>query len=169
MRISVLALAALIFALPPAAHAQKAGEPAKAGGVEKPRDDVMMFSEDDPEMNAAIARARAEVPDFLLHLITPRANKWRFMVKYDLDPGDAAEYIWAEIVSREPGGVTATLSNVPMLAGFKQGQTVTIRDEQIVDWSYVRDGVMQGNYTTRVILDRMPAAEADPIRRNLGW
>jgi uncharacterized protein YegJ (DUF2314 family) len=166
MRALMIALAGLALTFAPAALAQKAASPQE----EEQRNNVMFFSEEDPAMNAAIARAQAEVPEFLLHLITPRPNEYRFMVKYDLLPEDGdAEFIWAEIVSRQPGAVTATLSNVPLDDRFKQGQTVTIRDEQIVDWSYVRDGVMQGNYTTRVILDRMPASEADPIRRNLGW
>lgn len=172
MRIAMIAFAGLAFALAPAAHAQKAGNTDKSANPAKPgeRDDVMYSSKRDPEMNAARARARKEVPGFLLHVITPRPDESDFMVKYDLLPEtDEAEYIWADIVSRQPGAVTATLANKPVDDRFELGQTVVIRDEQIVDWGYRRDGVMQGHYTTRVMIDRMPEARAAEIRRLMGW
>ena len=37
----------------------------------------------------------------------------------------------------------------------------------ISDWGYVRDGRMYGNYTTRVMLKRIPAEQAEGLRKIL--
>jgi uncharacterized protein YegJ (DUF2314 family) len=46
---------------------------------------------------------------------------------------------------------------------------VVIRRQDINDWGFFRNEVMQGNFTTRVQLTRMPPQQAADIRRGLGW
>ena len=158
MRALLLALAALgAFMVPAAAQAQQ-------------DDNVVSVAENDPEMNAAMREARRTLPDFFAHLDSPRPGESNFSVKYDLLPEpDKAEYIWAEVISHGPGVTIARLANNPVDDRFTIGEKVTIRDDEIIDWGYYRDGVMQGHFTTRALLPRLDPAQQDAIRDALNW
>ena len=131
---------------------------------------VVDVSSNDATMNAAIANARRQLPDFFAHLAAPRPGERGFSIKFDLVPEPAnAEYIWAEVISRSGGVTVARLANNPVDPRFKIGEKVTVRDEDIVDWGYYRDGVMQGHFTTRALLPGLDPAQAAQIRQALGW
>lgn len=157
MRILTLTLAAFAMTAPVAAQAQRS-------------DNVIDVSSNDAAMNAAIGKARQQLPDFFAHLAKPQIGEHSFSVKFDLlpEPGKA-EYIWAEVISRSGGVTTARLANNPVDARFKLGDTVKVRDEDIVDWGYFRSGVMQGHFTTRALLPGIDPAQAEGIRKALGW
>jgi uncharacterized protein YegJ (DUF2314 family) len=46
---------------------------------------------------------------------------------------------------------------------------VTVADADIVDWASRKGRVMQGGYTTRVLVGRMPSDESFFLREYLGW
>lgn len=133
------------------------------------REDVLNFREDDPAMNAAIVRGRATVSTFFDHWAAQAPGEDSFHLKFDLIPGPAAEFIWAEVIAREGSKTRALLLNEPIDSRWKVGDEVTIDDRDIVDWIYRKDGVVQGGFTLRVMLDAMPAEEADSYRRAYGW
>lgn len=137
--------------------------------AEKPP--VVWIEASDPAMNAAIARGKAELPQFFAHWRNPAADERGFTVKFDVIPGDRAEFIWAVDLRRDAAGVlTGTLvDDAELDPAIKGGQRVTIADADIIDWGYSKKGVMQGSYTVRVMLDHMDPAEAAAIRRNLRW
>jgi len=151
--LALLPLAALIA---PAAHAQA-------------QDRVMAIAPADPQMNAAIARAKAGLPVFFGHVSTPGPGETSFLVKYDVIPEAGVEFVWAEIIAHRGGQTVARLVNAPADKRFKFGQQVTLNDDQVIDWSYRKAGVTVGGHTTRVLLSRMPEAEAAPVRKYLGW
>jgi uncharacterized protein YegJ (DUF2314 family) len=41
--------------------------------------------------------------------------------------------------------------------------------DDVVDWGYKKAGVVQGNYTTKVLLTKLPPEEAARARQVLGW
>jgi uncharacterized protein YegJ (DUF2314 family) len=41
--------------------------------------------------------------------------------------------------------------------------------DDVVDWGYMKGAVMQGNYTTKALLAKMPAADATRAKQVLGW
>jgi len=45
------------------------------------------------------------------------------------------------------------------------GQTITFDQSEIVDWIYVDDGDMKGNYTACALLKSAPAEEAEEFKR----
>jgi uncharacterized protein YegJ (DUF2314 family) len=149
-----LCAALLLLAAPVPAHAQDAtiGVPAN-----------------DAEMHAAVLKARAGLPVFFGHASAPAPGEGGFLIKFDLIPGSTAEFVWAEIVSHRGDSSVARLVNAPHGAGFSKGQQVTVRDSEVTDWAYWRDGVMQGGATMRVLVARMPAAEAQTMRDRFGW
>ena len=159
MRALTLTLAALgASMLPAAARAQRRG------------DTIVNVSSRDEAMNAAIAKGRQTLPDFFAHFEKPAPGESGFLIKYDLlpEPGKA-EFIWAEVIAHSPGVTTARLVNTPGDPRFKLGEKVSVRDADIIDWGYWKDGVMQGQYTTRALLPALDPAEADAIRKAYKW
>ena len=51
-----------------------------------------------------------------------------------------------------------------IVRSVKLGDRIPIPDADITDWMYRRDGKMHGSYTTRVLMKRMPAAEAEKLK-----
>ncbi|MBO9714026.1 DUF2314 domain-containing protein [Sphingomonas sp.] len=152
---AALALAAAMA--PGAAHAQ----------VE---DRVVNVSAQDKAMNDAIAHGRATVGEFFAHYGSPAKDESDFVVKFDLLPeSDRAEFIWAKVLERTPRGARVQLINEPADTRFQLGQELTLADGQIVDWGYFKGPVMQGGFTTRVLLDHVAPEEAAAIRKAYGW
>jgi uncharacterized protein YegJ (DUF2314 family) len=151
-------LASLLLAAvaaPPAAAEQKDG--------------IYQVETLDPEMNAAKARAIAELATFYAALAAPSAGEGEFMIKFDILPGDEAEFVWAGDIDRSARPMTGTLLNQPAQGTAKPGDRVAIAESDIIDWTYRKGKVMQGGYTNRVLLGRMPADEAAAYRNYLGW
>lgn len=137
--------------------------------AEGPKDQLMDFRESDAEMNAAKAKGIASLPQFFSHFRKPAANETEFMVKYDVDPSDGVEYVWATLSGRSGAALTGVLINQPEYTKDKLGDRVSIRQSDVIDWAYRKNGVMQGSFTTRVMLAHMPEAEAAEYRAFLGW
>jgi uncharacterized protein YegJ (DUF2314 family) len=144
------------------------GSAAAAAAPEK-LEPVYDVSRDDAEMNAAKARAIASLPEFYRHLASPEADESDFMIKFDVVPGDGVEYVWAAALDRSAEPMTGVLINQPLHSDQQLGQRVPIAEADIVDWAYRRGRVMQGAYTHRVLLDRMPPEEAAAYRADFGW
>jgi uncharacterized protein YegJ (DUF2314 family) len=123
----------------------------------------------DPEMAAAIAKARAGLPVFFGHATAPGPDEGGFMIKYDLRPGGPSEFIWAEVISHRGDITVARLLNASRTPGFTAGQQVSVRDKQVVDWAWWNAGTLVGGATMRVLITRMPAAEARSMLDRFGW
>ncbi|TGX55018.1 DUF2314 domain-containing protein [Sphingomonas gei] len=123
----------------------------------------------DAEMAAAIAKARGGLPVFFGHATAPGPDEGGYMIKYDLLPGAPAEFIWAEVISHKGDVTIARLLNAPRSAGFTRGLQVSVRDNQVIDWAYWHAGTLVGGATMRVLIARMPAAEARAMLDRFGW
>ncbi|RYY25000.1 MAG: DUF2314 domain-containing protein [Sphingomonadales bacterium] len=120
-------------------------------------------------MHAAIVAAKRSLPVFFGHATSPGPGESNFIVKYDVVPEDKTEFVWAEVISHRGDVTIARILNTPADRRFKLGDQVTIRDAQIIDWGYFRDGKMQGGTTMRVLIGRMELAEARKMLNRLGW
>lgn len=153
-----LPLALLVAALPVA-----------SAGIAAQSDDFapMKTAAKDPEMEAARAEAQRTLPEFLKLLANPPAGTSRYVIKFPLG---GWEHIWVNHLTREGSVLVGELANYPEQDGYEVGQVVRVPIKDISDWSY-RDakGVAQGHFTTRVLLKRMPPAEAREVSAALGW
>jgi uncharacterized protein YegJ (DUF2314 family) len=160
-------LAAALYLAGLAGGAGAAGQKPEAPRGEQER--IVDVEANDAAMNAAKARAIAELPDFYRHLAHPGQGEDRFMIKFDIQPGDGVEYVWATDLDRSTTPMTGTLLSHPERTTDQAGDRVAIAEADIIDWLYIRNGVAQGAYTQRVLLDRMPPGEAAEVRANMGW
>lgn len=158
----IAALFAVLLALGTPAFAQKGGADSDNG--------VMHFAGDDVQMNAARTAARDSYPQFRAAFNNASAGEREFfMVKLALtDSTGELEHIWVDSLHLNGDRLMGRLANVPVdLPNMSQGSLVEVRADLISDWSITRVDGMYGNFTTRVMIDRMPAREAEPYRAAL--
>jgi uncharacterized protein YegJ (DUF2314 family) len=63
----------------------------------------------DPEMQAAVRRARAGLAGFFERLAGPASDEGEFMVAFDIIPGKDEELVWIDEIERAPGSVTGII------------------------------------------------------------
>ena len=123
------------------------------------QDDVHSVDSKDPEMLAAINKARAEFGHFLAALTHPVDGQQSFLVKVGFTEGDQVEHIWLadlDLSGAKPRGVIA---NEPELKRLDFKQSVEFDPRYISDWMYIDHGKLVGGYTTRLLRQRMSPEE----------
>jgi uncharacterized protein YegJ (DUF2314 family) len=109
-----------------------------------------------------IAReARETLPDFLRRLQSPRRGDDNFRVKYPFPTGEgsgfAREQLWLRDIGFEDGSYYGILSNDPYyIPNLKKKDRVSIDIEQISDWMYTSNGVIEGGRSIRYLLEQIP-------------
>jgi uncharacterized protein YegJ (DUF2314 family) len=133
------------------------------------RDQIVMVPDDDPEMIAAMAKARATLGDFLALARAPQVSMSGFAVKVAVRDGGNTEYFWITPFKEKDGGFTGMINNTPRtVKSVKFGQALAFSEKEIVDWLYVDGGKMKGNYTACVLLKRERKADADAAKARFG-
>ena len=136
-----------------------------AGCGGKSDDPVIGVEADDKEMNAAIVQAQSTVAEFVERLKNPGPKDDGFSVKKMVQDGEEVEHFWLTDISHANGIFTGSIGNDPQsVRTVKFGQKVSVAETEITDWMYLDDGKMVGNFTLRVLLQRMPKEQADAIR-----
>lgn len=141
--------------------------PVLAQSKEPPPDRVIETPFGDKEMNAAYAKAQDTLPEFLAVVDDPPEGVTDITFKYPLE---GWEHIWVGNVRRYGNTLHGQLVNVPEAEGYEIGQRVVVPLGDVSDWGYRgADGVMRGHFTTRVLLKKVPPADAKALRDWLGW
>ena len=102
LALALATLLALMPALPMAAVAQSG---------------VVMVPNGDPEMAAAISKARASLPQFWKALEQPGAGEEGFALKVAIKDGKDVEHFWLLNVSRDGDKLSGTINNEPEIVG----------------------------------------------------
>jgi uncharacterized protein YegJ (DUF2314 family) len=124
------------------------------------RDKVINIAEDDPDMVAAIAKARDSLPQFWDAFDKRQRGETEFSLKVKITDKRGTEHFWLTEIERRDGQVHGTIDNDPdIVRNVKRGARILIPEADISDWFYMRDHKMIGNYTLRVLFKTMPAAE----------
>lgn len=130
------------------------------------KDEVIDVADDDPEMLAAIARARDTLPEFWQVLEKPEHGEFGFALKVKITDKKGTEHFWAIEIERHDGKIKGTINNDPdIVTTVKLGDRIEIKESDISDWLYVRDKKMFGNETIRPLLKKMPAQEAERYKK----
>jgi uncharacterized protein YegJ (DUF2314 family) len=131
-----------------------------------------VFKKDDPRLLAAKQQARDSLPIFWAALERGDPADHGFLLKFNLLHGSGSEdneSIWAGDIVRRDGRIFGKLENQPVHEGFEMGQEIEIAPEAIDDWGYWRDGVGQGHYVTRLMIETAPAGTARFQKKAMGW
>lgn len=133
------------------------------------RDKVVEVEPDDPEMLAAIARARETLPQFWEVFDQPSRGEKDFSLKVKITDENGDEHFWATDIERRDGKTMGTISNDPnIVANVKFGDRIEIPEADITDWLYLRGGKMVGNETLKPLFKTMPPAEVEKFKRMFG-
>ena len=82
---------------------------------------------------------------------------------------DQVEYFWIGPFTHENGRFSGKIDNKPEIVdSVKFGDTITFDQDRIVDWTYVANGRMKGNFTACVLFKREPREEAQAIIAKYG-
>jgi uncharacterized protein YegJ (DUF2314 family) len=129
------------------------------------QDKVINVAGDDPEMLAAIAKARDTLPDFWKVFDKPEHGESGFSLKVKITDKRGVEHFWVTELQKQDGKIMGTINNDPeIVASVKLGQRIEVPEADISDWLYMRDDKMVGNETIRPLLKKMPADEATKLK-----
>lgn len=132
------------------------------------RDKIIKIADDDPEMGAAISKARETLPQFWQVFDERKRGESDFALKVRITDTRGVEYFWATEVERRGGKTMGTINNDPnIVASVKLGARIEIPEPDIADWLYMRDGKMVGNRTIKPLFKQMPAAEVARLKEML--
>jgi len=124
----------------------------------------------DPEMAAAIARARATLPAFWASYEAPKPSETghSLKVRFPTSPRNG-EHIWMMDVKRLPNGLySGRFGNAPRdLPGRKEGDLAEFREADISDWMFMRNGKIVGCETMKPLLKSLPKRDADAFRARM--
>ena len=133
-------------------------------------DEVVYIGTKDPDMIAAIRRARETLDGFLAIAADPPQNTSGFKLKVMVRDRGEVEHIWVTPFRALDVGFTGVIANEPKSVRIvKAGQVVRFTRAEISDWGYERDGRQVGSYTVCVLFKRMPKEQADYYRKNHGF
>lgn len=151
IRVVMLAVAAAV-AMPP-------------GGL-LARDKVINVPNEDTDMAAAIAKARASLAEFWKAKDAPKDGEEGFALKVRIPYGEGSgEHFWLLDIERAGDKYSGIISNDPNNATHVvKGQRYEFVETDISDWMFMRNGKMVGNETMRPLLTRMPKEQADQYR-----
>jgi len=133
------------------------------------RDELAMVADNDPDMAAAMRKARTTLAEFLAIASAPQPGMEGFAVKIAVHDGCQAEYFWIHPFSYDGVRFSGQLGNTPRsLTRVKAGDKISFSEHEIVDWTYMDAGKMQGNYTARALLRKAPKEEREAFERRYG-
>jgi uncharacterized protein YegJ (DUF2314 family) len=131
------------------------------GCGKQPVDRVITVQDDDPKMNAAIAKARETVlAQFVPALKSPKPTQSEFSVKMMFTENKKFEHMWLASVRFDGQKFHGKVSNDPnSVKTVKFGQNVSVAPNEISDWMYVENRKLKGGFTIRVLRDKMSPDE----------
>jgi len=131
------------------------------------RDELALFDSDDPDMVAAMRKARQTLPEFLALARRPRLGMTNFSVKVGLSDKGFTEFFWIGPFRQSGERFTGRIDNTPQsVKTVKRGQTISFGRRDIVDWLYIDGGAMKGNFTVCVSLKREKPEDAESFKRH---
>jgi uncharacterized protein YegJ (DUF2314 family) len=124
----------------------------------------------DTELEAAIQQARGSLDDFLTKITTPHPDRTFIAVKVRFaPPGESTQDIWVDEVTYIDGVLRGFMGDdIPSLR-LEAGETISIEEEDIVDWMIVEDGKLVGGYTIRLAVQRMSPEEREQFLETLDY
>jgi uncharacterized protein YegJ (DUF2314 family) len=124
-------------------------------------DGTILISPDDQAVNAARSEADKALPIFWAKFDAKEPGVSHYLVKIALHAkGGGDEIVWAQPLQHSQEEVVARLANRPVyLAELKLGDVIHVAPDDLVDWSYEKNGKLYGHFVTRSMMDRAKPEE----------
>jgi uncharacterized protein YegJ (DUF2314 family) len=136
----------------------------EALGTLAPDGSIFSSPTSDTATQDAIAAARASTPSFVARMDAPQVGDRNFSVKFPFADGEQVEHIWVVNVRRDGEEFVGMVEAEARLMGnVMKGAEVRVPTSGISDWGFSNGEAIHGNYTTRVMLNTLPA----PMRKTL--
>lgn len=133
------------------------------------RDETATVADIDPNMAAAMRRAQSTLADFLKIAAAPSPGMQSFSLKVAVREGERVEYFWIAPFANNGSQFSGEINNTPRVVhSVKMGQTITFAQSDIVDWLYIENGTMKGNYTACALLKSAPKSEVAEFKKVFG-
>ena len=130
--------------------------------ADAPKETTIEVPDGDPEMNAAIAKARASIGRFWTALELKPPGTENYSLKVAIVDGDQVEHFTTLNVERKDGKIFAEIANEPQfVSNVTFGQRIEVPEADISDWMFWRNGKVVGGETLRVLLKRLSPAERE--------
>ena len=123
---------------------------------------VALIHDTDPQMNAAISKARSTLDEFFKTKSQRAPGEDGYTVKVLFREGSNAEHMWVTPFRPNAGGGYQGLlkSSPSYIKGLQWGQQVTFARDQITDWGYTKGNTLVGYFTVCVLLARDSALKS---------
>ena len=136
------------------------------------RDAIEIVARDDPDMAAAMRKARETLPGFLALARVPPPWVTSLAVKVAISgDNDAREFFWITPFQQRGAKFSGRINNKPrQVKTVKLGQIIAFSQDEIVDWTYhdSDSGKTEGNFTACALLKRDPPDQAEAFKKQFG-
>src|SRR5262249_58015319 len=100
---------------------------------------------------------------------TGRPPKPRRAARTATPAGDDDEYFCLTEVGQHGNKYVGRINNTPRAAKqVRFGQVIQFSESEIVDWLYMEDGKMRGNFTACAMLKREPPDQLEAMKKKYG-
>lgn len=133
-------------------------------------DSIASIPDDDPDMAAAIQKAKEMLPDFVGILQAPTTEDRSLLLKARFVDGVDIEHMWVADLAEDGDGFSGVVADEPKVVKtvtFKQ--PIKIARDQITDWMAIQDGKVKGAFTTRVLLTKMTPGQKKIFLRSMPY
>jgi uncharacterized protein YegJ (DUF2314 family) len=110
---------------------------------------------DDPELDAAVAKARGSLDSFIQRLQHPQRGEV-FSVEVPFTAANGSrEHLWLGDVTFHDGVFKGTITTQPVkVTQVKFGNQASAKREEVTDWMILKSGKSEGGFTVDVLLRR---------------
>jgi uncharacterized protein YegJ (DUF2314 family) len=133
------------------------------------RDEIARVAPADPDMDAAFKKARATLKEFLALVRQPRETITNYAVKVGIPHREGTEYFWISRFIQEKDRLVGRIDNTPrMVRNVREGERISFKESDVVDWLYRENGKMVGNYTACALIKKEPPQQAEAFKKHYG-
>jgi len=119
----------------------------------------MAFKDDDPEVAAAVAQARATLDYFAAHFDHP-LEYGTHLFKAKLVDGDESAHLWLGLTAVTQKGFTGELFETPPeFATLHAGTQLSISKGAVEDWAIIQSGTLIGGFSMRLQRSKLPKSK----------
>ena len=131
---------------------------------------TITISAADADLEAAIAEARDSLDTVITKISTSGTDRTFVALKVRFRPPDELpQDIWVDDVTYTNGIFRGNVGDdIPALK-LEMGETVSVDQDDILDWMIVEDGKLVGGYTIRLAVQRMSPEERERFLETLDY